>query len=134
MICCEASVFRMTHSFTARVNEKGNDVATADGVGDKKCVYAVQKGEIQILQDLTKPRVLQNEPSAFGSGKLGVTLKRLTEDYRIALVHYADLSMTSHRARSFRPGLAERAPEISGMSEVAHSKCSWNRSPQADLH
>ena len=60
----------VTYEFTA-LTDKGNLVGTAES---NVCSPIIQKQEIVIEPNFAEPRVLLNQPSAFSSNKLSVTL------------------------------------------------------------
>jgi hypothetical protein len=62
---------KLTYAFTARTDEKGKLLGTAE---DKKCVPIVQKEEVSIMPDLSHPLALRNSSGAFSAAKFAVTL------------------------------------------------------------
>lgn len=69
----EPGLFEVTYVFTVLTDKDGGIIGAAD---TKSCEPGVQKVDLAVLPDFSKPRLLINKPSSFSSGKLGVTLDR----------------------------------------------------------
>lgn len=62
---------KLTYSFMTRVDKEGKVVGTAV---DKSCIQTIQKEELTVIADLTRPMLIRNASGAFSGAKFSVTL------------------------------------------------------------
>jgi len=70
------SYVRVTWEYRMRVDDKGQILGRHPaGAGQNECTPLVQKEEVQLLPDLSRPLLIVNKPKALSSGSLAVTLE-----------------------------------------------------------
>lgn len=72
VIYYEPQLVKHIYEYTALADPKGNLLGTAEG---GQCKRAVQKEEVVILPDYSRPMAIMYKPSIFAAGTFGVTLK-----------------------------------------------------------
>jgi hypothetical protein len=68
----EAQYLKLTYAYTARIDEKSGVVGTADA---RTCVPIVQKEEVALMPDLTRPMLIRNDAGFLSAARFAVSLK-----------------------------------------------------------
>lgn len=65
------TLMKVTYEYSARVDDKGNVLGTADS---NTCKAIIQKEELQVLPDFDRPMALLNRPAALANSKFSAAL------------------------------------------------------------